>query len=190
MDANWTTWKSAIVGMLGVMPQPDEVTCQSACIGILTGINDFYQIREQLEAIGVPGAPDVMGVLLRSHFGDRYTYNSNASLADALDCLTSGGACITHGWFTGSGHVIVLNGASVKGDRLLFNVIDPWSEFNAASWAYDLGSVGFGGSYSDRLIYSACVAGQGPGHAADLYHTLGKVPRDEGGMWLHSVTAG
>lgn len=178
--------RSKVEGMLGKTAQPDELTCQAACIGVLTGNKDIRGIRRSLLALGTPGEPRIMGKLLRQHFGDRYTYHRQASLEVAAQALERGAACITHGWFTKSGHVIVLNGIDSSPASTRYYVIDTWSQFNGPAWAYNLSDIGFEGFYSDNLIYAACVGSSGPGEASDIYNS-GLIDMELCNMWLHVV---
>jgi GH24 family phage-related lysozyme (muramidase) len=167
--------------------QPDAVTCQAASIGMAVGDRDVQGIRRKLTAHGQAGDPAVMAHVIRS-YGKPYRYEGNASLATVYDWLKAGEFLITHGWFTGSGHVICLDGLrDDRNGRYSFDVKDPWSEFNAAAWSYNLGSKFYDGFYSDLLIYAACVAGASSADAKRLYRA-GKVDTARGGMWVHRFT--
>lgn len=167
------------------LSQPDASTCQSACIGMAVGSKDIAGIRRKLLAKGDAGDPGVMAAVIRE-YGRPYRYEANASLEKCYSWLKSGEFLITHGWFTGSGHVICLDGlkATSPDGRYAFDVKDPYSEFNAKTWKYDLGSKFFDGFYSDLLIYATCVAGTSASSARDIYNR-GKVNPSQGGMWVH-----
>jgi lysozyme len=165
------------------LSQPDASTCQAACIGMAVGDRDVAGIRRRLVARGAAGDPAVMAAVIRA-YGRPYRYESSASLAKCREWLKAGEFLITHGWFTGSGHVICLDGLKRVADAYAFDVKDPWSEFNAASWRYDLGGKFFDGFYSDNLIYAACVAGANVNHARQLYQA-GQLDINRGGMWVH-----
>lgn len=167
--------------------QPDEVTCQAACIGMAVGDRDVMKIRRELLGRGNPGSPAVMGQVIRN-YGRPYIYDGNASMAKIYDWLKAGEFLITHGWFTGSGHVICLDGLRTDGNgRYSLDVKDPWSEFNAQDWAYNLGSKFHDGFYSDRLIYATCCAGSSVTDARRVYQS-GTVDTTRGGMWVHRFT--
>ena len=71
--------------------------------------------------------------------------------------------------------------------RHSLDVKDPWSEFNAPAWAYNIGSKFYDGFYSDLLIYATCVAGASSADARRVYQA-GKVDTARGGMWVHRFT--
>lgn len=171
------------------LSQPDASTCQAACIGMAVGDRDVMGIRRRLLARGNAGSTTVMASVIRE-YGRPYVLDQDASLAKCYQWLKAGEFLITHGWFTGSGHVICLDGlkeASEPG-RYVFDVKDPWSEFNVTSWRYDLGSKFFDGFYSDLLIYATCVAGTGVATAQGAYRQ-GRVDAYKGGMWVHRFQA-
>jgi putative chitinase len=167
------------------LSQPDASTCQAAAIGMGVGDRDVAGIRRKLVARGAAGDPDVMAAVIRA-YGRPYMLDKNASLAKCYEWLKAGEFLITHGWFTGSGHVICLDGlkATPEPGSYVFDVKDPWSEFNVQTWRYDLGSKFFDGFYSDLLIYATCVAGASVGTAQSFYRQ-GRVDVNRGGMWVH-----
>lgn len=167
------------------LSQPDAYTCQATCIGMAVGDSDVMKIRRNLLARGEAGSPAVMGSVIRT-YGRPYKYEGNASLAQVYEWLKAGEFLITHGWFTGSGHVICLDGlkARATSNRHDLNVKDPWSEFNAVKWLYDKRSKFYDDFYSDRLIYATCVAGAGSLNAKRIYDS-GIVDTAKGGMWVH-----
>lgn len=167
------------------LSQPDASTCQAACIGMAVGDRDVMGIRRKLLARGAAGNPDVMAAVIREY--DRpYVLDKDASLAKCFQWLKAGEFLITHGWFTDSGHVICLDGlkAASEPGRYVFDVKDPWSEFNVGTWRYDLGSKFFDGFCSDLLIYATCVAGTSAVNARTVYRR-GRVDAYKGGMWVH-----
>lgn len=169
------------------LSQPDSVTCQAACIGMAVGDRDVQGIRRRLVARGSAGDPAVMAHVIRS-YGRPYRYEGNASLAQVYGWLKAGEFLITHGWFTGSGHVICLDGLRADANgRHSLDVKDPWSEFNPTAWSYNLGSKFYDGFYSDLLIYATCVAGASSADARRIYQA-GKVDTARGGMWVHRFT--
>jgi hypothetical protein len=152
------------------LSQPDGSTCQAACIGMAVGDAGVYSIRRKLVARGDAGNPYVMADVIRT-YKRPYAFHENASLNEVYDWLQAGEFLITHGWFTRSGHVICLDGLREAPMRKGYdiNVKDPWSEFNASAWAYNLGSKFYDGFYSDRLIYAACVASSSDASAKRIY---------------------
>jgi len=167
------------------LSQPDASTCQAACIGMAVGDRDVMGIRRRLLARGSAGSTTVMASVIRE-YGRPYALDQDASLAKCYQWLKAGEFLITHGWFTGSGHVICLDGlkAASEPGRYAFDVKDPWSEFNVRTWRYDLGSKFFDGFYSDLLIYATCVAGTSAAAAQSTYRQ-GRVDAYKGGMWVH-----
>lgn len=166
------------------LSQPDAQTCQAAAIGMAVGDRDIAGIRAKLKARGVAGNPAVMAQVIRTYPKVTYIYEGNASLDLVYSWLRAGELLITHGWFTRSGHVIVLDGLQQRPDGSIWiDVKDPWSEFDGPTWSYPGSSRFFDGYYSEQIIYAACVAGSSAGHAKQLY---GKsVDRKRAGMWVH-----
>jgi hypothetical protein len=176
-------WVTKIKGLN--LSQPDASTCQSACIGMAVGDADVSNIRRKLLARGDAGSPYVMAGLIKT-YKRPYAFHEHASLAEVYDWLKRGEFLVTHGWFTGSGHVICLDGLREAPARKGYdiNVKDPWSEFNASAWAYNFGSKFYDGFYSDRLIYATCVAGTSTSSARKIYG-IGQVKTEEKKMWVH-----
>jgi|694.fasta_scaffold46407_9 hypothetical protein len=179
--AERTQWVTAVKALN--LSQPDEVTCQSACIAMAVGDRDIAKIRRELTGRGDAGNPAVMAQVIRN-YGRPYIYDGNGSMAKIYQWLQAGEFLITHGWFTGSGHVICLDGLKRQGTGYELDVKDPWSQFNEAAWAYNLGSKFYDGFYSDRCIYAACCAGASVTDAKRIYQT-GRVDTAKGGMWVH-----
>jgi hypothetical protein len=167
------------------LSQPDAYTCQSACIAMAIRDPNILGIRKRLIGMGTAGDPAVMGRVIRS-FGCKYVYESNATLANAISYLKQGEFLITHGWFTGSGHVICLDGVKDHSGQIAFNVKDPWSEFDGPSWSYKKTSKFYDGYYSDKIIYAACVAGTSRNNAAYVYNH-DPVNYQLPGMWIHRI---
>jgi hypothetical protein len=164
--------------------QPNEVTCQAACIAMGVRDRDVLGIRRRLKSLGHPGSPAVMAQIIRG-YRVPYKYEGNACLLDCYQWLKAGEFLITHGWFTSAGHVICLDGLIAGiGSRYNLNVKDPWSEFNAPAWRYNLGSDFYDGFYSDLCIYAACVAGTSSADAREIYRA-GIVRAGDRGMWVH-----
>jgi len=179
--AERTEWVTSIKALN--ISQPDAATCQAACIGMAVGDRNVTKIRRELQARGQAGNPAVMAAVIRN-YGRPYRFDGDASLAKCYEWLRSGEFLVTHGWFTGSGHVICLDGLKLQDGGHLLNVKDPWSEFNIQTWRYDLSAKFFDGFYSDNLIYATCVAGTNVNHARQLYQA-GQLDINRGGMWVH-----
>lgn len=169
--------------VLDIVYQPDALTCQAAAICRVIGSYKVAAVRAALEDLGVPGDPAVMGQYLKPRVKE-YRYLSNASLNDAIKALRDGYQLITHGWFTGSGHVIGLSGWNAE--RETFVAEDPWFEFDFPGWRYLYDRCGNDAPYSALGIYAACVAGQSVSDAKAVYY-FGEVDYSYQAMWLHMV---
>ena len=170
--------------ILDYVPQPDEYTCQSACIAMMVGSTDVMGIRRSLleacTADSQPGSPYIMGNYLDKRVKE-YCFHSAASVIDMVNWLSEGFTLITHGYFT-NGHVIVVNNHIND----CFVVDDPYGEFDAPSWTYTGNKHGDDVPYSERLIYSACVASGGKSEAASIYNG-GGIDRGFGNAWVHTI---
>jgi hypothetical protein len=177
-----------VKGLAGVLSQPDSATCQSTCVAMAIGTDQVFDIRSRLVQIGDPGNPYTMGTILHQKLGARYLFEEDASLTQMREWLQAGEFLITHGWFTGSGHVVGMDGVEIdpKTMSYRFNMRDPWDEFDAPSWSYLGRSNKFDGFYSSRCIYAACVAGQSRGDAAAIYRR-GELDSARKGAWVHRV---
>lgn len=180
------TWRTKVNALN--LSQPDARTCQATCIAMAVGDRDIVGIRALLSSKGVPGNPETMKQVIET-YNVAYQYESNASLDKCVAWLKAGELLITHGWFTKSGHVIVLDGVQERPDGSIgFDVKDPWSEFDAPSWSYNKSSKFFDGYYSDRAIFAACVASHSCVHAASIYKR-NPVLGEMSGMWVHRFMA-
>ncbi len=175
------------------LSQPDAVTCQSACVAMALGMNRLHipQVRRDLVANGPAGSPANMGRFLQSRIGNRYSFELAASVNQMSQWLQAGEFLITHGWFTGSGHVICLDAVELDLQTLgvRFSVKDPWAEFDFRAWRYLPGAEFYDGFYSSLGIYAACVAGQSTGHAYNLYRS-GQFEPARPGAWVHRIRPG
>lgn len=174
--------------------QPDPYTCQSACVAMAIGDSDVYRIRKALESRGVAGDPAVMSWYLNRKLndplaGNRHIFDDNASMSEMREWLRNGEFLITYGWFTGSGHVVGIDGISIDTSTMSykFDMADPWSEFDFQEWAYNNPSIKFfNGYYSPLGIYAACVASSSVDHAAQIYRA-GSFDSNHKGAWVHRI---
>lgn len=166
--------------------QPDAYSCQSACIANVLGVHDVHEIYAELAAIGTPGDPAVMGQYLQ-HRVQSYQFLATGSLLDAKDALDEGFSIITHGWFTGSGHVICLFGYATDQATMSyrFMVDDPWAEFSFPEAQFTAKS-GSDVRYSSYGLYAYCVASHSHDHAAQIYADR-VLLSSEKGAWLHII---
>jgi len=178
-----TSWKASLAALN--LSQPDASTCQAACIAMAVRDKDVLGVRRKLLANGDSGSPAVMAALARDYGAD-YANDGDATLEKVYGWLKAGEFLITHGWFTGSGHVICMDGLKVdpKKGRYSVDVKDPWSEFDGPSWSYNGTAKFFDGFYSELIIYAACVASTSVASARAAYRA-GTVDRKRGGMWVH-----
>lgn len=167
--------------MLDYIAQYDAYSCQSACIAMVTGDRNVKGIRECLLKKGEPGNPYIMGEYLKPR-ASVYEFTETASIADMATWLGQGFRLITHGYFSGSGHVVVVSDR--RNDCFLID--DPFGEFDAASWSYTDNEDGNDVPYSERLIYSACVASHSRDEAIAAYQA-GGINRTFGNAWVHKI---
>jgi hypothetical protein len=176
----------------GFLSQPDGNTCQSVCIVNAFGgsSGDISRVRSRLVAMpGGAGSPYNMGVILAEKFGDRYIFDDNACLSEIREWLKAEELLITHGWFTGSGHVIILDGITIDAKTLGYkiSVKDPWSEFDFGAWAYNNTAVDkFDGDYSSHGLYAAIVASTGVSDAISIYQRR-ELDSMRKGAWVHRI---
>lgn len=184
LKADVKQWRTRVRALN--LSQPDASTCQAACIAMAVGDKNIAGIRSRLLAAGNPGKPSVMSKIIKTYKNVNYILDENASLEKVCTWLKNGELLITHGWFTNSGHVIILDGLAqnpaTKGYS--YDVKDPWSEFDGPSWSYKKSSKFFDGFYSEYIIYAACVAGSSAASAASIYKTR-RLDMKRGGMWVH-----
>jgi hypothetical protein len=187
VKADITQWKTRVNALN--LSQPDASTCQAACIAMAVGDKNIAGIRNKLVATKRPaGDPVVMEQIIKTYKNVKYVYDCNASLEKVCEWLKQGELLITHGWFTDSGHVIILDGLvqNPASKGYSFDVKDPWSEFDGPSWSYKKSVKFFDGFYSEHIIYAACVAGVSRSDAAAIYKSK-KLDRKKGGMWVHRI---
>lgn len=166
--------------------QPNDYTCQSAAIAEalrLTSDADVMKVRSDLQALGEPGDPSVMGEYLKDKV-KQYEYCGDASINDITGWLNDGWHLITHTYLT-SGHVISIVGLD-KDHTDYFVVDDPWAVFDGPSWSYTSDINGNNQLYSKKLIYCAAIAGTSKADAADRYNNNEYKP-DVKGAWVHKI---
>ncbi|MBI4784006.1 MAG: C39 family peptidase [Oscillatoriophycideae cyanobacterium NC_groundwater_1537_Pr4_S-0.65um_50_18] len=88
---------------------------------------------------------------LAESYGVKDDFSAKAYLKDIKEALDKGRPCIVHGYFTESGHIIVIRGYDVTG----FWVNDPYGEYFSSGYRTDLS----GGNlrYSYKLIQETCA---------------------------------
>jgi hypothetical protein len=146
-------------------------------------------VKERFDKLGLDhGDPDGIRMLLEG-LGLRDDLTLNGSLSDITRSLDSGKICILHGYWTASGHILVIRGYNKNGN---FFVNDP-----AGEWFYDgyrknssfsPDNKGENKLYSRRLISSAGGAFS-QGEAFVFYDTWGSSEIESTAtMWLHRVS--
>lgn len=95
-------------------------------------------------------------------YGYKDDFQEDAKWADVKQWLASGSPCIVHGWFSRSGHIIVITGYNEKG----WIVNDPYGEW--FEWGYDTTVSGKGLTYSYNIMRELCGT--------------------DGDLWIHYVS--
>lgn len=172
-----------------LIPQPNNYTCNATSVVMLAGEKDdskVMSIYADLQYHGAPGCKYNLNAQLTHMLRGEaaVSLNVNASLDDLDAALDRGEACMTHGYFTKSGHIIVIVGRNATG----YKVLDPWSEFDGPTFSYNKGSFGYAGIYSRGLIYAACVESSSVEEAYSIYDSGWDWSNNsDKGMWLHTV---
>lgn len=100
--------------------------------------------------------PNALAKVVESYgFHDRFS--TTASFDEVKEWLIQGNPAVTHGYFTASGHVIVIIGYNDKG----FIVNDPYGElmYSPSSKYYNTYTTGAGLTYSYNLMFDTCCTG-------------------------------
>ena len=95
-------------------------------------------------------------------YGYKDNFQPGAKWGEVKQWLAAGKPCIVHGWFTKSGHIIVIVGYNEQG----WIVNDPYGEW--FDWGYDTTISGKGLTYSYEMMQRLC----GP----------------DGDLWMHYVS--
>ena len=144
------------------------------------------QLHERCDRLGLDRhSPDDLKKLVESFDGYHDNYTSTGTLDDIKKSIDAGVPCVIHGWFTGSGHIILIKGYTDSGQ---FIVMDP-----AGEWfpnGYDDYASGKNNFYSDRLILSAAI-GNSHEDALNLYdqwaNGIPVADRQRQEIWLHRI---
>ncbi len=95
-------------------------------------------------------------------YGYKDDFQPDAKWGDVKKWLNAGKPCIVHGWFSRSGHIIVITGYNEKG----WIVNDPYGEWY--DWGYDTSVTGKGLTYSYGMMERICGT--------------------DGDLWIHYVS--
>ena len=128
-----------------------------------------------------------MGEYLRPHV-QSYQFLMDGSLNDAKKALDDGCVVITHGWFTHSGHVILLIGYETDPNTLSYRFIvhDPDGEYDFPSSIHDTSKSGEKVRYSSYGMYATCVGSADYDNAHDIYQQK-RLLSSEHNAWLHII---
>lgn len=146
-----------------------NVTCVAMCLAYLGHpIKNSYgeQLEDELYSYCLNNAlsrhsPTDLAKLIHK-YGYKDDFQPDAKWSDVKKWLDSGKPIIVHGWFTRSGHIIVIKGYNEKG----WIVNDPYGEW--FSWGYDTSVSGKGLTYSYGMMKQVCGT--------------------DGDLWIHYVS--
>jgi uncharacterized protein YvpB len=146
-----------------------NVTSVAMCLAWLgiTPRNPKVQLEDELYAYAEKSgysrrSPEDLAQIVRD-YGHKDTYTSAGTILLAQQHLKQQKSpCIIHGYFTESGHIIVLTGYDAKG----FFVHDPYGEFFEGGYRTDLSG--------KNLHYS--------------YELIKRKAMPDGHLWLHRIS--
>ncbi len=120
-------------------------------------------LQDLLEANGKSRHDPYDLAWLFKHLMVKDDFQPDAKWGDVKKWLDSGKPCIVHGYFTSSGHIIVIRGYTDDGNWI---VNDPYGEWFSDGYQTDLSGEGL--VYSDHIMKKCC------GHDGDLWiHFVG-----------------
>jgi len=146
-------------------------------------------VKARFDRLGIDhGAPDGIRRLLEG-LGLRDDLTMKGRLSDITRSLDSGEICILHGFWTNSGHILVIRGYNDNGD---FFVNDPAGEWFYTGYSknspFSPDNKGENKLYSRKLISSAANA-HTQRDALDFYDTWDSSKIESTAtMWLHRVS--
>lgn len=109
-------------------------------------------------------SPGDLEILAQKH-GYRPRFTAHATWEEVKAWLDQGKVCIVHGWFTASGHILVVVG--YDDEKGCWIVHDPWGEWFPMPRGYDTSVSGEYLEYSFRMMSGTCG------------------PDAEGQLWIH-----
>jgi hypothetical protein len=112
------------------------------------------QLYEYMESSGLSRHSPNDLALVAGHYGVKDSFTEFGTIERCQEHLSNGNPCIVHGWFTQSGHIIVLVGYDENG----FIVHDPYGEWH--SDGYDTSASGEYLHYSYKMIRELCFEGE------------------------------
>jgi uncharacterized protein YvpB len=133
-----------------------NLTCVAMCLQFfgVKGDGTAIQLEDQLfnyvvkHRLSRHNPLDLVRVFESKKIRDQFSFNT--AWGEVRSWLDNGKPCIVHGYFTRSGHIIVLRGY----DREGFFVNDPYGEW--FSWGYDTRKSGENLHYSNGLLNRVC----------------------------------
>lgn len=146
-------------------------------------------VKKRFDRMGIDhGSPEGIKRLLEG-LGLIDNLKLDAKLSDIIRALDAGEICILHGYWTGSGHILVIRGYSDNGD---FFVNDPHGEWFYAGYRvnsrFHPDNKGENKLYSRRLIASAANAFS-LRQALEFYDTWTSDEIESAAMmWLHRIS--
>lgn len=152
-----------------------NVTCVAMCLYFLglprrteTQLED--ELYRKMEQLGKDRHnPYDLQALIGTYPGFKDIFRPNGSFRDIQTSIDAGNPVIVHGYFTGSGHIIVIRGYDDKG----FLVNDPYGEWFSSG--YDNKRSGERLHYSYNLIARTCSV-ESVDHPRNIwYHTVFRV---------------
>jgi hypothetical protein len=146
-----------------------NVTCAAMCLAYLghPPVNQWGdQLEDELYQYCLDNglsrhSPVDLAKVIRA-YGYQDDFQPDAKWGQVKDWLAAGNPVIVHGWFTKSGHIIVIRGYNDRG----WIVNDPYGEWY--EWGYDSQRTGEGLTYS--------------------YGMMSRVCGTDGDLWIHYVS--
>lgn len=152
-----------------------NVTCVAMCLYYLgyprpEGVQLEDQLYQKLEDLGKSRHdPYDLQFLIGTHPGFKDIFRVDGGFRDIQTSIDAGNPVIVHGYFTKSGHIIVIRGYDDKG----FLVNDPYGEWFSSG--YDNSRSGERLHYSYNLIARTCSPESQSNPGNIWYHTVFKV---------------
>lgn len=137
-------------------PSTCNVTCVAMCLSFFgaQSKDPAEQLEDELyrrvKYFGLDkGAPYTLRKIVED-YGCRDDFKPDTQWVELKEWLNQGSPCIVHGWFTASGHIVVICGYNDKG----FICHDPWGEYWPSG--YDTTASGKYLTYSYSLMEQVC----------------------------------
>ena len=172
-----------------------NVTSLAMCLWYLgiRGDGSQRQLEDELHTRAIDKGWDRftakgLKALAESYAGIKDDLTEQGTLKDIREAIDQGKICIVHGFFTASGHILVIKGYTDNG----FIVNDP--NGNWFPWMYDTNEPGGnnkkgeGLEYSKRLITSCCDSwSMGEAEIRYASITSEQAEKEADTIWLHRI---